>query len=97
MIFNENADAKHLLSDKLAGKTLVVTGIFTTSREELKKYIESHGGKIGSAISGNTDYIVAGEKSGGSKMQKAQKLGIKVISEDELYNITENKPLATLF
>ena len=97
LIFNENADAKHLLSDKLAGKTLVVTGIFTTSREELKKYIESHGGKIGSAISGNTDYIVAGEKSGGSKMQKAQKLGIKVISEDELYNITENKPLATLF
>lgn len=97
LIFNEKADAKHLLSDKLAGKTLVVTGIFTTSREELKKYIESHGGKIGSAISGNTDYIVAGEKSGGSKMQKAQKLGIKVISEDELYNITENKPLATLF
>ena len=85
----ENEEAKVSLSEKLSGKTLVVSGVFSISREELKKYIESHGGKIGSSISGNTDYLVAGEKSGDSKMQKAQKLGVQVISEQELYKITE--------
>ena len=85
----ENEEAKVSLSEKLSGKTFVVSGVFSISREELKKYIESHGGKIGSSISGNTDYLVAGEKSGDSKMQKAQKLGVQVISEQELYKITE--------
>lgn len=86
---SENQEAKVSLSEKLLGKTLVVSGVFSISREELKKFIESHGGKIGSSISGNTDYLVAGEKSGDSKMQKAQKLGVQVISELELYKIIE--------
>jgi DNA ligase (NAD+) len=85
---SENEEAKVSLSEKLSGKTFVVSGVFSISREELKKYIESHGGKIGSSISGNTDYLVAGEKSGDSKMQKAQKLGVNIISEDELYKLT---------
>ena len=97
LIFSEEQDHKGSLSETLTGKTLVVSGVFSISREELKKYIESHGGKIGSSISKNTDYLVAGEKSGESKMQKAQKLGVQVISEDELYLLTENKPLLTLF
>lgn len=97
LIFSEEQDHKGSLSETLTGKTLVVSGVFSISREELKKYIESHGGKIGSSISKNTDYLVAGEKSGDSKMQKAQKLGVEVISEDELYLLTENKPLLTLF
>lgn len=88
--FSENKDGQMLLSEKLSGKTLVVSGVFSASREDLKKYIEAHGGKIGSSISGNTDYLVAGEKSGESKMQKALKLGVQVISEEQLYNITEN-------
>lgn len=95
--FSEEKNGNLLLSENLAGKTLVVSGVFSVSREELKKYIEAHGGKIGSSISKNTDYLVAGEKSGESKMQKAQKLGVQVISEDKLYNITENRPLMTLF
>ena len=85
--FSENEQDNLLVSDKLAGKTLVVSGVFSVSREELKKYIESHGGKIGSSISGNTHYLVAGDKSGDSKMQKAKKLDVQIISEDELYNM----------
>ncbi len=88
--FSENKDGQVLLSEKLTGKTFVVSGVFSVSREDLKRYIEAHGGKIGSSISGNTDYLVAGEKSGESKMQKALKLGVQVISEEQLYNITEN-------
>lgn len=86
---SENEAGKVSLSEKLCGKTLVVSGVFSVSREDLKKYIESHGGKIGSSITGKTDYMVAGEKSGDSKLQKAQKLGVQVISEDELYKMTQ--------
>lgn len=86
---SESDEGKVSLSDKLFGKTLVVSGVFSISREDLKKYIEAHGGKIGSSITGKTDYMVAGEKSGDSKLQKAQKLGVQVISEDELYKMTQ--------
>ena len=86
---SESDEGKVSLSDKLSGKTLVVSGVFSISREDLKKYIEAHGGKIGSSITGKTDYMVAGEKSGDSKLQKAQKLGVQVISEEELYKMTE--------
>ena len=69
----------------------MITGNFSVSREEMKKYIESHAGKVGSSVSGNTAYLVAGEKSGSSKLQKAQKLGIPVVSEDEFYKIVETE------
>ena len=72
------------LSNRLEGKVFVVSGTFSVSREDLKTTIEQHGGKIGSSVSGKTDYLVAGEKSGESKLQKAAKLGIAVISEEEL-------------
>ncbi len=85
------------LSDKLNGKTLVVSGVFSISREELKKYIEQHGGKIGSSITGNTDYMVAGDKCGDAKLKKAEKLGTEVITEDQLYNMIDGTPLTTLF
>ena len=74
-------------SDILSGKTIVISGNFTISREELKALIERNGGKVGSSISGNTTYMIAGEKSGPSKMQKAQKLGVEVISEEDFYRI----------
>ena len=74
-------------SDILSGKTIVISGNFTISREEMKSLIERNGGKVGSSISGNTTYMIAGEKSGPSKMQKAQKLGVEVISEEEFYRI----------
>ena len=78
---------KSIDSDILNGKTIVISGNFTISREEMKALIERNGGKVGSSISGNTTYMIAGEKSGPSKMQKAQKLGIEVISEEEFYRI----------
>ena len=70
--------------DKLAGKTIVVSGVFERfSRDEIKADIEKHGGKVSGSISGKTDYLLAGEKMGPEKQKKAEKLGVKVISEVE--------------
>lgn len=72
------------LGDNLNGFTFVVSGVFKNySRDELKNTIKAHGGKMLSAISGNLDYLVAGDKMGPAKLQKAEKLGIKIISEEE--------------
>ena len=69
----------------LKGKTFVVSGVFEKySRDEIKQLIESNGGKNTSSISKNTDFIVAGDNMGPSKKEKAEKLGIPVIGEDEL-------------
>lgn len=70
-------------SDKLAGQTFVVSGVFNMSRDELKTLIESNGGKVGSGVTGKTDYLVRGEGMGPSKLAKAEKLGVKMISEEE--------------
>lgn len=74
-------------SEALAGMTIVISGNFTISRDEMKSLIEKHSGKVGSSISGNTTYMVAGEKCGPSKFDKANKLGVKIIGEEEFYNI----------
>lgn len=72
-------------SDKLSGKTFVISGVFENmSRNELKSVIEENGGKILSSISGNLDYLVAGENMGPSKLAKAEKLNIRRISAEEL-------------
>ena len=68
----------------LEGMTLVVSGTFEHfSREEIKADIESHGGKVSGSISGKTTFLVAGEKMGPEKLKKAEKLGVKIISEAE--------------
>ncbi|KOY84841.1 DNA ligase [bacterium 336/3] len=68
----------------LAGKTFVVSGVFSQfSREGIEGEIEAHGGKLLSGVSGKLDYLVAGDKMGPSKLEKAQKLGIKIISEED--------------
>ncbi|NQV24640.1 MAG: NAD-dependent DNA ligase LigA [Rhodopirellula sp.] len=70
---------------KLAGKTLVVTGTLQRfTRTEIKELIQQHGGRASSSVSKNTDFLVAGEAAG-SKLEKAQELGVKVLSEDELF------------
>ena len=74
-------------SEILKGKTIVISGNFSISRDDMKALIERHSGKVGSSISGNTTYMVAGEKCGPSKLEKATKLRIEIISEDEFYNI----------
>lgn len=73
------------ISNELAGKTFVISGVFVQhSREELSVLIESHGGKLLSGISGKLSFLVAGDKMGPSKLSKAEKLGIPIISEEEL-------------
>lgn len=69
--------------NKLNNKSFVVSGVFSISRVELKRQIEEFGGKNVSALSGKTDYLIAGEKLGPAKKTKAEKLGIKIISEED--------------
>ncbi|MFT6717167.1 MAG: DNA ligase (NAD+) [Saprospiraceae bacterium] len=72
----------------LTGKSLVVSGVFYKfSRDELKSFIEQHGGKNVSSISKSTSYVVAGDKMGPSKKVKAEKLGVEVISEEDLITL----------
>ncbi len=70
-------------SDELAGKSFVISGVFEMSRNDLKKMIEDNGGKVSSSLSSKTDYLVRGENMGPSKLEKAEKLEIKMISEQE--------------
>ncbi|MFI3279670.1 MAG: NAD-dependent DNA ligase LigA [Rikenellaceae bacterium] len=71
------------LSDTLHGKSFVVSGKFTIfGRDELKALIGKHGGRLLSAVSANVDYLVAGDKMGPAKLQKAEKLGVQIISEE---------------
>jgi DNA ligase (NAD+) len=71
-------------TDKLSGKTFVVSGVFEKfSRDDLKKAIEDNGGKVGSSISAKTDYVVAGDNMGPAKLEKANKLNVPIISEDD--------------
>lgn len=71
-------------SDVLAGKTFVVSGVFAGfSRDDLKMKIESNGGKVLSGVSGKLNYLLAGENMGPSKLEKARKLGVTIISEEE--------------
>jgi DNA ligase (NAD+) len=77
-------------TDKLNGKTFVVSGVFEKySRDELKKAIEDNGGKIGSSISAKTDFVVAGENMGPAKLDKANKLNVAIISEQEFITMIE--------
>lgn len=75
-------------TEKLSGKTFVVSGVFEKfSRDDLKKAIEDNGGKVGSSISAKTDYVIAGDNMGPAKLDKATKLNIPVITEDDFMNL----------
>jgi DNA ligase (NAD+) len=76
------------VSDKLAGKSIVITGVFKKhSREEIKELIEKHGGKNLSSVSARTDYLVTGDKTGPSKLEKARTLNVKIIPEEDFLNM----------
>jgi len=78
-------------TNKLEGKTFVVSGVFAQfSRDELKKAIEDNGGKVGSSISSKTHYVVAGENMGPAKLDKASKLNIPIISETEFMDMLDS-------
>jgi DNA ligase (NAD+) len=84
-IFNPDA------TNKLAGKTFVVSGVFAKfSRDELKKAIEDNGGKVGSSISAKTDFVIAGDNMGPAKLEKANKLNVAIISEDDFIAMLGN-------
>jgi DNA ligase (NAD+) len=77
-------------TDKFAGKTFVVSGVFEKfSRDDLKKTIEDNGGKVGSSISAKTDYVVAGDNMGPAKLEKANSLKIPIISEDDFIKMLD--------
>ena len=77
-------------SERLKGLTFVISGTFTQhSRDEYKALIEQHGGKNTGSVSGKTSYILAGENLGPAKLEKAAKLGVRIIREDEFLKMIE--------
>ena len=92
------AEQREAASEILDGLTFVISGTFADhSRDELKAMIEAHGGKNLAAVSSNTSYLLAGSKIGPTKLQKATKLGIKIISEEEFIAMigSDETPRAT--
>ena len=82
-----DASALERRSDRLEGKTIVISGNFSISREAMKDLIEAHGGKNAGSVSGKTAWLVAGEKAGPEKMKKAEKLDIPVIDETQFHEL----------
>ncbi len=83
-----SANAKSRASNTFEGKTFVITGTLPTwSRDDAKAFIESHGGKVTDSVSKKTSYLVLGEAPG-SKYEKAKSLGVKIIGEEELRQLT---------
>lgn len=91
----ETKDLPEAVSTSLEGKTIVISGNFSISRDAMKALIVSHGGKNSGSISGKTSYLLAGEKPGPEKLKKAESLGIPVISEEEFYGLLDHKPTNT--
>jgi DNA ligase (NAD+) len=76
--------------NKLTGLTFVISGVFNNhSRDQLKEMIELNGGKSSSSISGKTSYLLAGDNMGSEKLKKAEKLGVKIISEEEFVGLLD--------
>lgn len=77
-------------TDKLAGKSIVISGVFSKhSRDEYKAMIEQNGGKNVGSISGKTSFILAGDNMGPAKLQKAEKLGVQIVDEDTFLSMIE--------
>ena len=85
-----SAEQSEGTSDRLAGKSIVVSGVFHLhTRDEYKQLIEQNGGKNVGSISGKTSFVLAGDNMGPAKLQKAEKLGIPIISEEDFLKMTE--------
>ncbi|MEZ4622060.1 MAG: BRCT domain-containing protein [Caldilineaceae bacterium] len=80
---------RHLANQSLTGLTFVVTGTLPTwSRDEAQDFIKVHGGKVTGSVSNKTNYLVVGENAG-SKLTKAEQLGIPILSEDGLRKLVQ--------
>ena len=84
----ESDKQKENISDLLKGMTIVISGNFSISREAMKELIVLNGGKNSGSISGKTSFLLAGEKAGPEKLKKAESLGVKIISEEDFYQMT---------
>ena len=84
------ADAPKQVSKSLEGKTIVISGNFSISRDDMKALIIAHGGKNSGSISGKTSFLLAGEKAGPEKLKKADSLGVPVISEDDFRDMVSD-------
>ncbi len=82
-----SVEEKTVSSEALAGKTIVVSGNFSISRDDVKRLIESNGGKNASSVSSRTTYLLAGSKPGPEKVKKAGELGVRIISEAEFMDM----------
>lgn len=83
-----SAEEESSYSDKLAGMSVVISGVFTQhSRDEYKTMIEKHGGKNVGSISAKTSFILAGDNMGPAKLEKAQKLGVRIMNEEEFLSL----------
>ena len=84
------AESMASMSDRLAGKSIVISGVFSLhSRDDYKKMIEQNGGKNVGSISSKTDFILAGDNMGPAKLEKANKLGIPIIDENAFLAMLE--------
>ncbi len=81
--FELNKEENQPVSQTLAGKSIVVSGVFSIPRDTVKELVEKHGGKNVSSISKSTAFVLAGEKMGPEKRKKAESLGIPIVSEEE--------------
>ena len=88
--FEQDKSLNQIISNALSGLTFVISGNFSIPRDALKATIISHGGKNTGSISGKTDYLVSGEKTGPEKLKKAEKLGVKIITETEFNELINN-------
>lgn len=86
----EVSDAPEKLSSSLEGKTIVISGNFSVSRDDIKALISAHGGKNSGSVSGKTSYLLAGEKPGPEKIKKAESLGVEIIDEQTFREMIEH-------
>ena len=88
LIFSIQEKSKSV-NNRLSNKKIIVTGTFSSSRDELKDKILFLGGTISSSISKNIDFIICGENPGPTKIEKANQLGLKIISEEDFYEMIQ--------
>ncbi len=91
LAFEVKQEAVNLVNAHLSGKSFVVSGVFESfGREEIKDTIKQYGGKVLSGISGNLDYLLAGDKMGPAKLKKAESLGVTIISEQDFISMIKS-------
>jgi DNA ligase (NAD+) len=87
----ERTEGRDDYTDKLAKQSIVISGVFTQhSRDEYKEIIEKNGGRNSGSISAKTSFILAGENMGPAKLEKANKLGVKIMGEEEFLNFLKD-------